>query len=39
MLHRNPQVAMGTVEDREYQRFVVLEEDVCRLCRALTGPA
>lgn len=36
MLHHNPRVSMGSVEGREYQRFVVLEEQVRRLCRALT---
>ncbi len=36
MLHRNPRVAMGSVEGREYQRFVVLEEQVRKLCSALT---
>lgn len=35
MLHRNPRVAMGSVEGREYQCFVVLEEQVRKLCRAL----
>jgi copper homeostasis protein len=35
MLHRNPRISMGPVEGREYQRFVVLEEDVRRLCQAL----
>lgn len=36
MRHRNPRVAMGSVEGREYQRFVVLEEQVRKLCSALT---
>jgi copper homeostasis protein len=35
MLHRNPRVSMGSVEGHEYQRFVVLEEQVRRLCGAL----
>jgi copper homeostasis protein len=38
MRHRNPRVSMGSmgsVEGREYQRFVVLEEQVRRLCGAL----
>jgi len=35
MLHHNPQVSMGSVEGREYHRFVVLEEDVRRFCGAL----
>lgn len=33
---RNPRVSMGTVEGREYRRFVVLEESVRELCRALS---
>jgi len=37
MRHRNPQVSMGTVPGREYQRFVVLEESVRSLCEALAG--
>ena len=36
MLHRNPRIAMGSVEGREYQRFVVLEEEVRKLCAALS---
>jgi copper homeostasis protein len=35
MLHRNPRVVMGSVEDREYQRFVVFEEQVRKLYSAL----
>jgi copper homeostasis protein len=35
MLHRNPRISMGSVEGREYQRFVVVEEQVRRLCNAL----
>jgi copper homeostasis protein len=35
MLHRNPRIAMGSVEGREYQRFAVLEEQVRKLCSAL----
>lgn len=35
MLHRNPRVSMGSLEGGEYQRFVVLEEQVRRLCGAL----
>lgn len=34
MLHRNPRIAMGSAEGREYQRFAVLEEDVRKLCSA-----
>lgn len=37
MNYRNPRVSMGTAMDREYQRFVVLEEDVRRLCRAASN--
>jgi copper homeostasis protein len=37
MLHRNPWISMGSVEGREYQRFVVLEEQVRRLCTAVGG--
>jgi copper homeostasis protein len=36
MLHLNSRISMGSVEGREYQRFVVLEEQVRRLCSALT---
>ena len=35
MIHRNPVVSMGALEGREYQRFVVLEENVRRLRDAL----
>ena len=35
MLHRNPRIVMGSVEDREYQRFVVFEEQVRKLFSAL----
>jgi copper homeostasis protein len=35
MLHRNPRISMGWLEGREYQRFVVLEEEVRKLCTAL----
>jgi copper homeostasis protein len=35
MLHRNSPLKMGSVEGREYQRSVVLEEDVRALCRNL----
>jgi copper homeostasis protein len=35
MLHRNLRVSMGAMEDREYQRYVVLEEEVRKLCSAL----
>jgi copper homeostasis protein len=37
MLHRNPRVSMGAVEGREYQRQVVLEEQVRELCSALAS--
>ena len=39
MVHRNPRISMGSVEDREYQRSAVVEEDVRRLCAALATPA
>ena len=39
MAHHNPRVSMGSAEGREYQRSVVLEEDVRRLCAALANPA
>jgi len=35
MVHRNPMVSMGALEGREYQRFVVLEENVRKLRAAL----
>ena len=35
MVHRNPRVSMGTTPDREYQRFLLLEENVRNLCSAL----
>jgi len=38
MLHRNPRISMGSVEGREYQRFVVFEEQVRKLCAALKQP-
>ena len=34
MLHRNPRISMGSASDQEYQRFVVLEENVRKLCEA-----
>jgi copper homeostasis protein len=37
MLHRNSRLKMGSVEGREYERSVVLEEDVRALCRDLIG--
>lgn len=37
MQHRNPRIAMGTVDGREYHRFAVLEENVRKLCDALRG--
>ena len=39
MSHRNPRVSMGSAEGREYQRSVVLEEDVRRLCASITDSA
>jgi copper homeostasis protein len=35
MLYQNPRISMGTMPEREYQRFQVLEEDVRNLCRAV----
>jgi copper homeostasis protein len=35
MLYQNPRISMGTVPEREYQRFQVLEEDVRNLRRAV----
>lgn len=37
MMHRNSRVSMGTLEGREYERFVVLEENVRQLSRAARG--
>ena len=37
MLHHNPRVSMGAVERREYRRYVVLEEQVRKLCSALAS--
>lgn len=37
MLYQNPRLSMGSVAGREYQRFEVLEEDVRKLCRAVSG--
>ncbi len=36
MLHRNPRVSIGTVAGREYQRYIVQEEQVRNLCSALS---
>jgi copper homeostasis protein len=35
MRQRNPRITLGSGEGREYQRFVVLEENVAKLCRAI----
>jgi copper homeostasis protein len=35
MRYRNSQITLGAVQGREYQRFVVREEDVARLCRSV----
>lgn len=35
MLHRNPQLSMGTVPEYGYQRFQVLKENVLNLCRVV----
>jgi copper homeostasis protein len=37
MRFRNPRISMGSVPEREYQHFVVLEENVRRLCRAVSS--
>ncbi len=37
MVHRNSRVSMGTIEGREYERSVVLEENVRQLNRAARG--
>jgi len=39
MIHRNLAASMGALEGREYQRFVVLEENVKQLRAALENPA
>lgn len=38
MLHRNLRIAMGTASGLDYQQFVVREDDVRRLCEAVTMP-
>jgi copper homeostasis protein len=37
MRFRNPRISMGNAPEREYQRLVVLEEDVRSLCRAVSS--
>jgi copper homeostasis protein len=37
MRFRNPRISMGNAPEREYQRFVVLEENVRSLCRAVSS--
>jgi copper homeostasis protein len=37
MRFRNPRISMGNAPEREYQRFLVLEENVRSLCRAVSG--
>lgn len=37
MRYQNPRIAMGSVAGREYERSVVLEENVRKLCAALAG--
>jgi len=37
MRFRNPQIAIGEASECEYQRLVVLEEDVRNLCRAVSS--
>ena len=38
MLHRNPAVSMGKAQGREYQRTLVLEDNVRKLSRAVSSP-
>jgi copper homeostasis protein len=35
MRQRNPRITLGSSEGQEYQRFLVLEENVARLCRTV----
>lgn len=37
MVYRNPRISMGAAEGLEYQRFVVLEENVRKLCSAVAN--
>jgi copper homeostasis protein len=37
MAFRNPRISMGNAAEREYQRFEVLEENVRRLCDAVSN--
>lgn len=37
MQYRNPRVSMGALQGQEYQRFVVLEENVRKLCNSLAN--
>jgi hypothetical protein len=37
MRHRNEKIAMGALKGREYQRRVVLEDNVRRLLEAAKG--
>jgi copper homeostasis protein len=37
MRHRNLRISMGSLADREYDRHVVLEESVRKLCAAVTN--
>jgi copper homeostasis protein len=37
MRFHNPRISMGNASEREYQRFVVLEENVRSLCRAVSS--
>lgn len=37
MHYQNPRISMGTMPDREYERFQVLEEDVMNLRRPVAG--
>lgn len=37
MLYRNPRVDMGSLDGQEYERFLVLEEQVSQLCASLAS--
>jgi copper homeostasis protein len=37
MRYHNPRISLGTVKDCEYHRSVVLEENIRKLCEALSG--
>jgi hypothetical protein len=37
MRYRNENISMGSIEGNEYQRYIVLEEKVSRLIRAVSA--